>query len=594
MRYHLKIKTVQLLSWILLLVSTVSLGQGQYKIHSHNDYLQDLPFWEAYAHRAGSIEADVFLKNNSLYVAHTEKEIDSARTLEKLYLKPLAGLASDGKLRELQLLIDIKSKAEPTLAKLLEILQNYPHLRSNCNLQIVISGDLPAPEAYKNYPNFIHFDHQNLNNLDEINLGKVAVISQNFRNYSQWNGLGRLTAKDMEKVESVINLAHQKGKKIRFWAAPDTKTAWGRFAKMGVDFINTDHPGEAFQYLESLDQRTYLLQEPIPVYRPNYRHDSKAKPKNVILMIGDGNGLGQISSAVIANKGQLTITQLKDIGLIKTSAYDDLVTDSAAGGTAMATGKKTNNRAVGTGPEGEQLSNITEILANHGFINGVMTTDNITGATPSSFYAHQSERDNSTGILKDLLQSSLNFFVSAGAKDYSSIRKKFEKKDISSLRHFNNKLAIYLSEVQISDPSSRGNLFPKHVKEVLKKLGEQEKPYFLMIEGAKIDSNGHSNNIGGIVQEMLDFDEAIAEVLKAADKDQNTLVVITADHETSGFGIVKGSNENDEIEGDFLTNDHTATMVPVFSYGPQSERFTGVYENTEIFRKISRSLGIEN
>jgi alkaline phosphatase len=575
-------------------MSTISLAQNSYKHHSHNDYLQDFPFWEAYTHGAGSIEADIFLKNNNLYVTHAEKEIDSSITLEKLYFDPISALAKVGELRKLLLLIDIKSETKSTMAMLLKVLEHYPELRSNSNLKIVISGNGPAPAAYKNYPDFIYFDHQNLKNLDDINLEKVALLSQNFKIYSNWNGLGRLTAVDLAKVEDVIKKAHQKGLKIRFWAAPDTKTGWGRFARMGVDFINTDHPAEASKYLGNLDQRTYVPNESIPIYQPTFSHDTNAKPKNVILMIGDGNGIGQISAAVIVNKGQLTLTQLKDIGLIKTSAYDDMVTDSAAGGTAMATGKKTNNRAIGTGPTGENITNLTQILGNHGFLSGIMTTDNISGATPSSFYAHQTERDNSKGILQDLLQSDVDFFVSAGAKDYVAIQENFVKKDISELRHFNDRVVIYLSEDQIPDPTSRGSLFPDHVKTVLQKLQEQKRPYFLLIEGAKIDSNGHANNIDGIVKEMLDFDMAIAEVLKAVDKDQNTLVIITADHETAGLGILQGNLENNEIEGGFLTNDHTATMVPVFSYGPQSQNFRGIYENTGIFIRILKALEIEN
>ena len=587
-------KIKKIFGLMILLSTTISLAQNSYRFHSHNDYLQDLPFWEAYTHGASSIEADVFLKNSNLYVAHNEKEIDTGRTLQELYLDPIAKLTKQDKLRELQLLIDLKSEAKPTLVKLLEVLNSYPDLKDDTNLNMVISGNRPAPENYGDYPDFIQFDHQDLHNLHEVNLDKVALISQNFGKYSKWNGLGRLTAEDLEKVEAVIYKAHQNNVKIRFWASPDTKTAWSRFAKLGVDFVNTDYPAEASEYLENLDQRTFGLKNSISIYQPTFGYDPETKPKNVILMIGDGNGLSQISSALIANNGALTITQLKDIGLLKTTAYDDLVTDSAAGGTAMATGNKTNNRAIGVGPEGEKLRNITEILGDYGFLNGIITTDNISGATPSAFYAHQSERDNTEGILEDLVQSQVNFFVSAGARDYNLIQDRFEKKDISGLVDFKNRTAIYLSEEQIPQADARENLFPDHVKSVLEELQKQERPYFLMIEGAKIDSNGHTNNIDGIVQEMIDFDKTIAEVLKAADKDQNTLVVITADHETSGFGILQGNLKNGEIEGDFLTNDHTASLVPVFAYGPQSERFTGVYENTGIYHRILEALKIVN
>jgi len=114
-----------------------------------------------------------------------------------------------------------------------------------------------------------------------------------------------------------------------------------------------------------------------------------------------------------------------------------------------------------------------------------------------------------------------------------------------------------------------------------------------MVEGAKIDSNGHTNNIKGIVTEMLDFDQAVRAALMEADKNKNTLVIITADHETSGLGIMQGSLENGEVEAGFLSNDHTASMVPIFAYGPQSQHFTGVFENTEIFHKIMKALEIK-
>ena len=138
--------------------------------------------------------------------------------------------------------------------------------------------------------------------------------------------------------------------------------------------------------------------------------------------------------------------------------------------------------------------------------------------------------------------------------------------------------------------NGRGEMLPKSVAIALSVLESEDEPFFLMVEGAQIDNGGHSNSTSDIVQEMLDFDKAIAEALKFADAHQNTLVIITADHETSGFGIVGGSLENGKIHGDFLTVDHTGIMVPLFAYGPKAKNFNGVYENTEIFNKILEIL----
>ncbi|MCR9228698.1 MAG: alkaline phosphatase, partial [Flavobacteriaceae bacterium] len=387
------------------------------------------------------------------------------------------------------------------------------------------------------------------------------------------------------------NKAKASGKPFRFWATPDTKTAWARLAKLGVDYINTDHPALAKQYLDKLDQNTFTLVNPVEVYQPKYEYDADAKPINVILMIGDGNGLAQISSAMVANRGHLTITSLKDIGLSKTASYDDLITDSAAGATAMATGQKTNNRAIGVGPDGENLSNLTDVLGKKEFNTAIVSTDAIYGATPSSFYAHRVERDDTPGLVADLNSSQLHLFIAGGEGEKKSIEEKYSTTDLSLLNGLDGPTGIYLGGNKApSMANGRGAALPKSVAKALEVLELENDPFFLMVEAAQIDNGGHSNNTRDIILEMLDFDRAISEAIKFADLNKNTLVIITADHETSGFGIVGGNLETGTVQGDFLTVDHTGIMVPVFAYGPGANNFNGVYENTEIFKKILDSL----
>src|SRR5690606_40312900 len=135
---------------------------------------------------------------------------------------------------------------------------------------------------------------------------------------SMWNGKGRLTMEDLERVKTVIDKTHSLGKPFRFWGAPDSKTAWKAFVDLGVDYINTDMPARSSAYLNTLGQRAYMNQARSEVYTPTYKSDQKEGPvKNVILLIGDGNGLSQISAAVLANGGETTLTQLKSIGFIK-------------------------------------------------------------------------------------------------------------------------------------------------------------------------------------------------------------------------------------------------------------------------------------
>ncbi|MGS2762164.1 alkaline phosphatase [Sinomicrobium sp. M5D2P9] len=587
---------------LYLLSLGFSYAQQPVQIHSHNDYEQNVPFWTAFSNGLSSIEVDIFLRDGRLYATHEEHEIKEGRTIESLYLEPLKR-ALELKLpapEKLQLLVDVKSDADATLKTLTKVLQGYPEITANEKISIVISGNRPSPEKYIAYPDYIRFDYQSLERpQNEKVWDKVAMISLNFRNYSEWNGLGRLTAEDYKKVKEVIDSAHALGKPFRFWAAPDSKTAWKAFTDMGLDFINTDMPFRAAGYLNTLEQRVHYNTITSEVYVPTYASDGKEIPvKNVILLIGDGNGLTQISSAIFANGGALTLTQLKNIGFLKTQSSDDFTTDSAAGGTALATGEKTYNRAIGMGVTGKPLRNITELLSDHGFISGIITTDRITGATPSAFYAHRKDRSEASGIAEDLLRSSLSMFIGAGKEDFGNeINRHFDvSSSLDGLRQNKaDKTGVFLSEGSLPGIiEGRKNVLAKAVEDGLEFLSSKEKPFFLMAEGAKIDSYGHVNNTAGIISEGIDFDRAITEAVKFADKTGNTLVIITADHETSGFSIPQGNLTEKMIEGDFTTNDHTGVMVPVFAYGPHSGEFRGVYENNEVFHKIVRILKIKN
>ena len=565
----------------------------QYRVHSHNDYYHNIPFWNALASGATSIEADVFLKDGGLFVAHSADEIQKDRSLESLYIKPLQQSISLGSMADvkLQLLIDIKSEAYSTLDAITNLLKKYPLLTQQDNISFVISGNRPTPEEYMNYPAFISFDYQSLDPInDERITNKIALVRLSFGKFSKWNGLGRLTKNDSTLVVNTIKKGHALKKPFRFWGTPDTKTAWQAFASMGIDFINTDKPFECYNYLKTLADRTFSISKDYStVYTPTFVSDGKQKPvENVILLIGDGNGLSQITATQQANKGSLSVTQLKSIGLIKTQSADDFTTDSAAGATAMSTGQKTNNRAIGTDKKGKKIANLTEILSKKGFSTGIITTDNVTGATPSSFYAHQIDRSQSEDILKDLFKSSLNLVVGKG--DYKKENNGYFK--IAAAPSQIGNMPINRTAFFYADETESIDFLASLTEQGLTHLNQEKKPFFLMVEGANIDSFGHKNSVEGIVTEGISFDKAISEALKFADENQNTLVIITADHETSGFSLPHGSISDNSIEGDFASTDHSAVMVPLFAYGPQSNEFTGVYDNHMIFQKIIKVLKV--
>lgn len=585
------------LSFILIFLLGLKMSAQNPKAHSHNDYEQKVPFWYALGAGAQSIEADVFLENNELFVAHNQKDISKERTFENLYLKPIEQaleLSLNTKL-PVQILIDIKTDAKTTLQKIVSEINKHPKIINQKTFSFVISGNQPKPEEYSSYPDFIKFDYQNTKNLTPLQWEKVALISLNFKQYSNWNGKGGLTEEDLPKVTNIIKEAKAFKKLIRFWAIPDSKTSWDFFANAGVDYINTDKPKDCVEYISTLKSRTFKNNVFSEVYTPKFLYENKNIPvKNVILLIGDGNGLSQISSSVLANKGQLTLTQLKNIGLIKTSSTDNFSTDSAAGASAFGTGKKTKNRFIGVNPDGKAIENLTEILTKNGFNTGIITTDEIVGATPSAFYAHQKDRGMEKEIAEDLSKSKLTFFAAGGKSKVPNLPQfTIAQKPEDILKNKAERLAYYISDNGVpSVLKGRGNLLSELVENGLQFLKSKEKPFFIMIEAAQIDSGGHSNNTGTIVTEGIDFDRAITKAVQFADENPGTLIVITADHETGGFSIPHGDLKSSTIEGDFTTDDHSATLIPVFSYGPKSEIFTGVYENNEIFTKILQALKI--
>ena len=322
--------------------------------------------------------------------------------------------------------------------------------------------------------------------------------------------------------------------------------------------------------------------------------------KNVILMIGDGMGLAHLASGMYANHNELSITNISTIGLIKTQSGDKFTTDSAASGTAYATGQKTHNGAIGVDMNDALIKNIPEIVTQSKFVAGVVTTDNISGATPSAFFAHQKDRGMSKEILTDLPKSKLSFIAGGSDEHFMKVYPQYKQilaaqdfiilndyKEVSNnLRNAKIALIAFQKDVD-SKQNGRGEFLPKTTKKAIEFLNNKKATgFFLMVEGAQIDKRAHENNFAGVIQEVLDFDKAVAEAIAFADKDKNTLVIVTADHETGGLSIKKGDIAQSSLEGNFSSKGHTPIMVPIFAYGPSSDNFKGVMENNEVMKKI--------
>jgi len=340
-------------------------------------------------------------------------------------------------------------------------------------------------------------------------------------------------------------------------------------------------------------------------YQPTFKSDgANKKPLNIILMIGDGTGLAQIASGYFANNNQLTVMNLKHLGLVTTRSATDFTTDSAASGTAYACGIKTFNYAIGVDLAKNPAPNIPEIVAKKGIVSGVVSTDALDGATPAAFFAHQPNRGMANEIWADLPESELIFFA-AGDKERFESRpdstQKAVKEVFTVVDNLNDpacakaaRLGYLPTKVEAGYiVDGRTDFLPKSARyamDFLKDHSIRKKGFFLMVEGARIDKACHANQFESMVKEMLDFDKAIAEAIKFADEDGNTLVIISADHETGGLAVAEGNPARGEASGNYVYTWHSAIPVPLFAYGPHAQDFMGVQGNEEVGQKIINLL----
>jgi len=341
--------------------------------------------------------------------------------------------------------------------------------------------------------------------------------------------------------------------------------------------------------------------------------EENAQPKNIILMIGDGMGLAQVSAALYANNNRLSLERFPVIGFHKSYSASDLVTDSAAGATAFACGEKTYNGAIGMKKDSTPCFSILEEAEQRGMATGLVATSTIVHATPASFIAHQPIRTMYEAIAADFLDTEIDFFVGGGQRyferrrqDDRNLVKEMQRKGYDLRSYFdgnlNSKTIDYNKNFGFFTadtdplPVTQGRDYLPYVSRLAPNFLQKhnkDKGFFLMIEGSQIDWAGHANEGNLLLAEMLDFDRAIENVLKFAEANGETLVIVTADHEAGGLALnPKSKMKNPRLA--FTTNGHTAALIPVYAFGPGSERFRGLYENTAIYHKMRQALGFEN
>ncbi len=325
----------------------------------------------------------------------------------------------------------------------------------------------------------------------------------------------------------------------------------------------------------------------------------------VILLIGDGMGIAQVSATMTVFGNNLNMTTTKHIGFMRTQSYDNYTTDSAASGTAMASGKKTRNGMIGMDPDSNKVDLITELVRDQKRMSyGLISTAAVTHATPASFVAHNVNRGDYEAIALDYVRNQPDVFIGGGKanfttrKDQRDLIKVLEKDGYEVVYTHEDlkvasadKVAALLADQHLPRfTEGRSYMLAESVNKAIRLLNRNNRGFFLMVEAAQIDWGGHANDGNFIIEETWDLDVAVGEALKFAENDQNTLVIVTADHETGGMTIPGGNMEDNTVLVDFSTIAHTGVIVPVFAFGAGAEEFAGFYDNTELFDKISNLL----
>ena len=359
----------------------------------------------------------------------------------------------------------------------------------------------------------------------------------------------------------------------------------------------------------------------------------KNKPKNIILLISDGMSLTQVSTYRLLKGGpneRIAVDKFPVSGIVLTHSENAIVTDSASSATAFSTGRKTNNGALGLDEDNKILENFTEIIDRYGYVSSLISTSEITHATPAAYASHVDLRWKTDEISLQMMESNVMTILGGGRHFFlpedlggkrsdglnlleqmeSSRMVMTEKKELDSFDHsdLGKVVGLFADEALRDKEKPENHVFEPSSSEMLnfainrsEKFNENGcKGFFIMLEGSQVDWAGHANDLNYLKREMQDFDEAVELALDYATQNQDTLVIATADHETGGL-LIESSSPTDytapEVKFSFNTGigygSHTGVPVPVYAYGPGSENFTGTLDNTDIFYAMLEAVNMD-
>lgn len=334
---------------------------------------------------------------------------------------------------------------------------------------------------------------------------------------------------------------------------------------------------------------------------------SAKRVKNVIYVVGDGMGTAQVYSSIVEKKGESQFVRFPFTGFSRTYSWDKYTTDSGAGGSALMTGHKVENRHIAESPEGDAFKSVLVQAAEKGRKAGFVVTSSVLDATPASTYAHVPYRKMYDTISMQMALAPFDVMIGGDRGHFDPANRKDGKAPLDTLRNrgyriveslddlatvSSGKVVGLLSEGDPGKAWEREGMLCKGVRTALNILGQSKKGFVLMVEGSQIDWACHNNDAEYLSYEMDDFEQMLQVVLNWAAKDGNTLVVVTADHETGGLTLPDGDIDKGENVCKWQTGSHTGVMVPVFAFGPGAEQFSGIHQNIEIATLLRKALGL--
>lgn len=347
--------------------------------------------------------------------------------------------------------------------------------------------------------------------------------------------------------------------------------------------------------LEWVNYKEYSLEEDVPV-------------KNIILMIGDGMGKNTIKAAEIVKGDKLIMSGMKNQTTVVTASQSVLdgnaeFTDSSASATAISTGVKINNSELGIDPDGNELETICEYVQKYEMKTGLVDRHYVCHATPAGMVAHNNSRSNYQQILREMIKSNVNVMFGGGSQYYKNSTKVQNTVKDCGYKYIDNEQALLdlkAGEDKILgmfayDNMGSASMWPSLTTMTSKALEllDNEKGFFLMVEGSNIDVYAHNGDMKSTVEQMQAFDHTVDYVLNWAEQNPGTLVIVTADHETGGVQIPENATAEDINDTCFTSNgEHTNADVALMSAGAQAKGLCekDLIDNTDIAKYMRKVL----